>query len=76
MPPSRVLEAAGLLGPEMRFELDRLRRIRNELVHGIDVPSAEYLREATERLAMLVDDVERRRDLLGNAGPDDAPAAS
>jgi uncharacterized protein YutE (UPF0331/DUF86 family) len=62
MPTGRRLEQMGLLSPEMSFELDRLRRLRNELVHGIEAPSADYLHEATERLAVLITEIERRRD--------------
>ena len=59
---SRSLERLGLLGPEMRFELDRLRRFRNELVHGIEKPPPDSTHEATERLAVLISEIERRRD--------------
>jgi hypothetical protein len=62
MPTGRLLESLGLLDPEMGFELDRLRRIRNQLVHGIEVPPPDYLHEATERLAVLISEIERRRD--------------
>ena len=62
MPRSGTLEKMGLLDPEMRFELEQLRRLRNELVHGINVPSADYLQEATERLTVLINEIERRRD--------------
>jgi hypothetical protein len=67
LPPPMIrmlnaLEGMQLLDRETRFELDQLRRLRNELVHGIEVPSVEYLQEATERLAMLISEIERRRD--------------
>jgi uncharacterized protein YutE (UPF0331/DUF86 family) len=62
MPTSRTLERMQLLDPEMRFELDQLRRIRNQLVHGIEVPSADYLHEVTQRLDVLIREIERRRD--------------
>jgi len=62
MPTSRTLERMQLLDPEMRFELDQVRRIRNQLVHGIEVPSADYLHEATQRLDVLIREIERRRD--------------
>ena len=62
MPSGRRLEEMGVLTPEMSFELDRLRRIRNELVHGIEVPSPQYLREASGRLTQLISEIERRRD--------------
>jgi ppGpp synthetase/RelA/SpoT-type nucleotidyltranferase len=57
-----TLERMHLLDREMRFELDQLRRLRNELVHGIEVPSAEYLQDATRRLVALIKEIGRRRD--------------
>ena len=62
MPNGRMLARLGLLTPEMGVELDRLRRFRNELVHGIEVPPPDYLHEATERLTVLISEIERRRD--------------
>jgi len=62
MPTSRTLERMQLLDPEMRFELDQLRRIRNQLVHGIEVPSADYLHEATQRIDVLISEIEGRRN--------------
>jgi ppGpp synthetase/RelA/SpoT-type nucleotidyltranferase len=62
MPIPSLLERRGMLSPEMRFELDRLRRLRNELVHGFEVPSADYLQEATERLVVLISEIERRNN--------------
>lgn len=55
-----VLEGMQLVDRETRIELDQLRRLRNELVHGIEVPSVDYLHDATERLATLIGGIERR----------------
>jgi hypothetical protein len=58
MPISWMLQQLPSLTPDMRFELDQLRRIRNELVHGIEVPLAAYLQAATQRLEALIEEIE------------------
>jgi ppGpp synthetase/RelA/SpoT-type nucleotidyltranferase len=60
MPSMRVLERLELLDQEMRFELDQLRRLRNMLVHGIEVPPPLDLHAAGERLGGLISEIERR----------------
>ena len=49
MPTSRDVHQLHLVDRETRIELDHLRRVRNELVHGIEVPSPANLRAATQR---------------------------
>lgn len=61
MPTNRALLTLEVLDPEMRFELEHLRRVRNLLVHGVEVPSPSQLREAGRRLDVLVSEIERRR---------------
>jgi hypothetical protein len=60
VPLYRMLGNLRLVDPDMRFELNQLRRIRNQLVHGIEVPSLGQLRAATERLSALISEIERR----------------
>ena len=62
IPSSRALERLGLLNSEISFELDKLRRFRNELVHGVEVSPPEYIHEATERLGTLISHIERQRE--------------
>ena len=37
-----------------RGEIDRIRRLRNNLVHGIEIPNARDVREAGELLEALL----------------------
>lgn len=60
MPTGRSLSARGLLDNEAAFEFDQLRRLRNMLVHGIEVPPDEMLHDATRRVRTLI-------ELLSNA---------
>jgi ppGpp synthetase/RelA/SpoT-type nucleotidyltranferase len=54
MPTSRLLYH--LEAPKELFaSADRLRRFRNQLVHGIEVPDSETLRAASSELRMLLD---------------------
>jgi hypothetical protein len=60
VPLYRMLGNLRLVDPDMRFELNQLRRIRNQLVHGIEVLSLGQLRAATERLSALISEIEHR----------------
>lgn len=51
---TRDLTRIQLLQPESLLEFDRLRRIRNQVVHGTELPSAPDLAEATRRLDALI----------------------
>jgi ppGpp synthetase/RelA/SpoT-type nucleotidyltranferase len=53
MPTSQVLERLGL-DQDARMELERIRRLRNNLVHGIEVPEEADLMEAGQRLEAIV----------------------
>ena len=50
-----------LLQPESLLEFDQLRRIRNEVVHGIEMPPAPDLAEATRRLDALISGLQHLR---------------
>lgn len=56
-----VAESMQLIDRQTRAELDQLRRLRNEVVHGVEVPAVESIQEATQRLAMVISEIERRR---------------
>lgn len=49
-PIYRLLENIASVDTETRHEIDLLRRIRNDVVHGGDVPPAGYLAEAADRV--------------------------
>jgi len=61
MPTIRVLDEMELLDPETRFEIDQLRRLRNNLVHGGETPPADYLHEAAQRLEAIVERITHGR---------------
>jgi hypothetical protein len=54
VPSSRLLDKLGLLDDDGRREVEWIRRIRNNLVHGVEVPAPSDLREAGARLQALV----------------------
>jgi ppGpp synthetase/RelA/SpoT-type nucleotidyltranferase len=60
--PISLLARMPLLDSDMRAQLDTLRNLRNELVHGYEVPPPRALDEATERLIRLINQIEHRRD--------------
>ncbi|MFJ3661024.1 GTP pyrophosphokinase family protein [Streptomyces sp. NPDC090119] len=62
MPTARLLNSLYVLDTETRHEIDLLRRVRNNVVHGREVPPPAYLAEAIERIKIITDRV-RRIDL-------------
>jgi hypothetical protein len=54
VPSSRLLDKLGLLDDDGRREVEWIRRIRNNIVHGVEVPAPSDLREAGARLQALV----------------------
>jgi hypothetical protein len=59
-PVFRLLERLDLLDAGMRREIDLLRRLRNNVAHNKDVPSAAYLAEATQRVESIIEEIRRR----------------
>jgi hypothetical protein len=53
-PSSRLLDKLGLLDDDGRREVEWIRRVRNNLVHGVEIPAPSDLREAGARLQALV----------------------
>jgi hypothetical protein len=53
MPTGRMLEQLGLLDPHKREEFERIRRLRNNLVHGIETPDPADILEAAARLHQI-----------------------
>jgi hypothetical protein len=59
-PITRQLANINFLSKDMFSELDRIRRLRNSLVHGIDFPSRADLDEATKSLENILSEIRRR----------------
>jgi ppGpp synthetase/RelA/SpoT-type nucleotidyltranferase len=64
-PTGRRLERLQLLDADMAAEFDQLRQMRNYVVHGIEVPPAAYLAEASQRIVRITAEIRRRRDAQG-----------
>lgn len=54
IPSMRLLRVIDGVPDELHVAAERLRRFRNQLVHGIEVPDAEFIRAQTAELQMLV----------------------
>jgi ppGpp synthetase/RelA/SpoT-type nucleotidyltranferase len=55
VPVFRLLEKSGVLDNDTRREVELIRRIRNNVVHGIEIPDSIALREAAERLQAITE---------------------
>ena len=55
-PSAKRLALLNILNDNYRSEIDRFRHIRNNLVHGIEVPPANVLNEEAKALDKLIDD--------------------
>ncbi len=53
IPTARVLASLIDLDSDTRSRFERLRRMRNHLVHGIEIPNADDLREAARELETI-----------------------
>jgi ppGpp synthetase/RelA/SpoT-type nucleotidyltranferase len=54
VPTKRVLQRLEAVDQVGLFEVERLRRMRNNLVHGVETPGAPYILDAAEALARLI----------------------
>jgi Region found in RelA / SpoT proteins len=59
---ARMLKGIIPLDREILAEYDRLRRLRNNVVHGIEIPAAADLAEAAHRLEVLTAEINRCDD--------------
>ncbi len=59
LPTSKVLERLEVSNGMIRSEIERIRRLRNNLVHGIEVPNATDIREAGQRLEAILPELRR-----------------
>lgn len=53
MPTLRVLSSIADLDGQTRLQFERLRRMRNQLVHGIEIPDPRDLRDAAQQLGVI-----------------------
>lgn len=53
-PTFRLLPESGLFSRETLAELEQLRRLRNNLVHGEDIPALDEIVDAAERLKSIL----------------------
>jgi ppGpp synthetase/RelA/SpoT-type nucleotidyltranferase len=60
IPSARELVNRELLTPDQTSDWERLRRTRNLLVHGVDLPELGELDEATNRLGAILSDIRHR----------------
>jgi ppGpp synthetase/RelA/SpoT-type nucleotidyltranferase len=54
IPTMRLLRVVKEVPDELHVSAERLRRFRNQLVHGIEVPDADFIRAQTAELQTLV----------------------
>jgi hypothetical protein len=58
-PTARVLSELQLFDEETSWEIDRIRRLRNNLVHGIEIPDVAEINEASRRLEAILQSVRK-----------------
>lgn len=59
LPTDRTLQRLEVSNNRTRAEIESIRRLRNNLVHGIEVPDAAALREAGQRLEAIIPELQR-----------------
>lgn len=62
MPTLRIVASIARLDGQTLLQFDRLRRMRNNLVHGVELPDPRDLREAAQQLEAI-------RQLLATSPP-------
>lgn len=62
LPTSRQLVTMELLSPDKIFDFEQLRRMRNALVHGVELPEISELDDATNRLDTVLAEVRRQAE--------------
>ena len=62
VPTTRRLAELEVFDEATLFEVDVLRRLRNNLVHGVEVPDAPYILEAADRLSTLLQELAQSPD--------------
>ncbi len=59
LPTSRMLESLQISNARTRTEIEAIRRLRNNLVHGIQIPDELALTEAASRLESILEELRR-----------------
>lgn len=59
MPSGKFLSTISEIQPDLRETAERLRHFRNQLVHGIEVPDADYIRAQSEDLKKLIESMQK-----------------
>jgi len=59
VPMFRLLDASGVLEKDTRREVELIRRIRNNVVHGVEIPDSTALREAGDRLQAITERIKQ-----------------
>ncbi len=54
-PSSRLVQQLDVFDDIMLAEVDRIRRLRNNLVHGVEIPQIADIEDATARLNTVID---------------------
>jgi ppGpp synthetase/RelA/SpoT-type nucleotidyltranferase len=57
VPAARLFSYLPEIDPQTRSQYEGLRRMRNQLVHGIEAPDPAYLRDAAQQLRILRDQI-------------------
>ncbi len=68
LPNGRQLVTLELLSPDMIFDFEQLRRLRNSLVHGDELPELAALDAATSRLDSILAEVRRQFEKRQDGG--------
>jgi hypothetical protein len=58
-----VLSELQLFDEETSWEIDRIRRLRNNLVHGIEIPDVAEINEASRRLEVILQSVQKPKSV-------------
>ncbi|QSB14171.1 RelA/SpoT domain-containing protein [Natronosporangium hydrolyticum] len=56
----RQLKDLGVIPPELIVEFDQLRRLRNQVIHAVERPGADYLVQVSRRVDTIIGEIQRR----------------
>jgi ppGpp synthetase/RelA/SpoT-type nucleotidyltranferase len=62
-PTLRVVSKLDVFKPEMQMQIDRIRRVRNVLVHGVEVPDPQYLRSLAAEIDGIIRELAKSRSV-------------
>jgi hypothetical protein len=68
IPSAGQLISMNLLTEDTAYDFEQLRRMRNLLVYGVELPSVRDLDDATKRLRVILAAIKRRLDDQGEDG--------